>query len=88
MRERIFLLDRQAAYLEALEKLLQARIGWVNSAISPFAQAARLAPQPARLAPEVTPALKPAPAVILGQAAGPLTKPPRNTDEDRPDLAA
>lgn len=40
MRERIHLVDQRAAYLEALENLLQARVGWINSAISPFARAA------------------------------------------------
>jgi hypothetical protein len=40
MRERIFPVEQEAVSVEALEALLQARIGWVNEAISPFAVAA------------------------------------------------
>jgi hypothetical protein len=54
MRERIVLSNQRTAYLEALEKLLRARIGWVNSAISPFARKARGKPDAAAAAPPRT----------------------------------
>jgi len=40
MRERIISIE-EAVSLKALEALLQARIGWVDAAVSPFAVAAR-----------------------------------------------
>ncbi len=78
MRERILLVDQRAAYLEALEKLLQARIGWVNSAISPFAQAAHIEPvahiEPAQAAP-----------TVVGTQAKTPVNPPRDSDARDPD---
>jgi hypothetical protein len=40
MRERI-LFENEAVSIKTLESLLQARIGWMEAAVSPFALAAR-----------------------------------------------
>lgn len=40
MRERI-LFEKEAVSIKTLESLLQARIGWIDAAVSPFALAAR-----------------------------------------------
>jgi hypothetical protein len=40
MRERM-LFDNEVVSIKTLESLLQARIGWVDAAVSPFALAAR-----------------------------------------------
>ena len=44
MRERILSSEHEAVSIKDLEALLQARIGWVNTAVSPFAVAARQEP--------------------------------------------
>ena len=43
MREHIVFVEQEFVPVVALEKLLQARIGWVNSVVTPFARASRQA---------------------------------------------
>jgi hypothetical protein len=39
MSERILFSEQEKVPIEALEALLHARLGWINSAVSPFAVA-------------------------------------------------
>ena len=41
MRERILSIEEEVVSIKELEAVLQARIGWFDSAVSPFAVAAR-----------------------------------------------
>ena len=43
MREHIIFGEQESVPVVTLEKLLQARIGWVNSVVTPFARASRQA---------------------------------------------